>query len=194
VGGLKTDLLRDASAECFMPLAIGGGIKTIQDVQAALNAGADKVVVNSAALVRPDLIDETSSRYGCQCIVVSIDARRVGEGHEVFGDGGRTATGKTPDAWAKEAERRGAGEILLTSIDRDGTMEGYDIELIRRVTSTVRIPVIACGGAGKPDDFVHAVQDGGASAVAAASIFQFTQITPANVKDFLRANGIDTRV
>jgi cyclase len=193
VSGLKTDLLQDASKECFMPLAIGGGIKTIQDVQTALNAGADKVIVNSAALVRPDIIDEASSRYGCQCVVVSVDARKTGDGYGVFGDGGRSATGKTPEAWAQEAERRGAGEILLTSIDRDGTMDGYDVELIRRVSSAVRIPVIACGGAGTLDHFVQAVKEGGASAVAAASIFQYTQVTPANVKDFLRANGIDTR-
>ncbi|MFH1077791.1 MAG: imidazole glycerol phosphate synthase cyclase subunit [Patescibacteria group bacterium] len=194
VSGLKTELLRDAAKECFMPLAIGGGIRTLVDVQTALNAGADKVIVDSAALARPELIDEASSRYGCQCVVVSIDARKVGDGYEVFGDSGRTATGRTPDAWAAEAERRGAGEILLTSIDRDGTMEGYDIELVSRVTSAVHIPVIACGGAGSLDHFVQAVREGGASAVAAASIFQYTQVTPANVKDFLRANGIDTRI
>src|SRR3989344_1231966 len=168
-----------------MPLCVGGGIRALDDIRLALKIGADKIAVNTAAIKRPEFISEAAKKFGSQCVVVSIDAKRVVGGYEVFADGGRLATGLSAAQWAKEAERRGAGEILLTSIDHDGMMDGYEIELAKSVSEAVKIPVIASGGAGNLDDCLKVVKEGGASALAAASIFQYTQITPLNIKEHL---------
>lgn len=190
--GIDPLILQEITKECFMPLAVGGGVRSIEDVQRLLDLGADKVVVNSGAFARPELIREASSRFGAQCVVLSIDAKRAGETWETYSEGGRLATGRDPVAWAVEAESLGAGEIFLTSIDHDGMMEGYDLDLIRAVAAAVRIPVIASGGAGTPLHCLGAVR-AGASAVCAASVFQYTQLTPRNIKDVLAENGVDTR-
>lgn len=192
--GIKPWLLKEITKECFMPLTIGGGIKTIDDIKSVLKIGADKISINTEALEHPAFIEESARIFGSQCIVVSMDVRRVNGKYEVFGHGGKVASGRSPVEWAKEAEKLGAGEIFLTSIDKDGVMRGYDIELVRQVSGAVHIPVIASGGAGNLDDFVHVVKEGGASAVAAASIFQYTQITPLNIKEYLAKFGVETRV
>ncbi len=192
--GLNVRLLEDCTRECFMPLTIGGGVRSIDDIKVLLKLGADKISLNTEAFLRPALVSEAADMFGRQCVVVSIDVRRTADGREVFIEGGMRPTGRDAADWAKEAERLGAGEILLTSVDHDGMMDGYDIELTKTVSDAVRIPVIASGGASRPEDFLDVIRDGGATAVAAASIFQYTQITPANVKDYLRANAIDTRV
>jgi imidazoleglycerol phosphate synthase cyclase subunit len=177
-GSTALDVLREVAKVCFMPLAFGGRIRTLEDIQARLAAGADKVVINSAALDNPDFVAAAARRYGSQCVVVSIDARRRPDGgYEVCADGGRRATGREPAAWSAEVEGLGAGEIFLNSIDRDGSGEGYDLELVRSVTSTVGIPVIACGGVGSYGDFPAAVRDGGAAAAAAANIFHFFELS-----------------
>lgn len=190
--GIKPWLLEELTKECFMPLTIGGGIKTLEDIRTLLKLGADKVAINTAALERPEFISEAAEKFGNQCIVISIDAKKMNNHYEVFKNGGTAGTGRKPEEWAKEAEKLGAGEILITSIDEDGRMGGYDLDLIKLITEAVKIPVIACGGAGKPEDFVPAVK-AGASAVAAASIFQYTQITPMNIKEYLSKSGIETR-
>lgn len=190
--GIDPLILQEITKECFMPLAVGGGVKTIEDVQRLLDLGADKVVVNSGAIGRPQLIREASARFGAQCVVVSIDVKRVGDRWEVFSEGGRVPTGLDPAAWSKRVEELGAGEIFLTSIDHDGVMEGYATDLIRVVSEVVGIPVIASGGAGKEAHCLAAIQ-AGASAVCATSVFQYTQVTPRNIKDFLAHNGVDTR-
>lgn len=192
--GIKPALLREITKECFMPLTMGGGVKTLEDIRLLLRLGADKVSVNTAAVKDPALIGRAAAEFGSQCIVVSIDAKRQAHGYEVMIAQGQTPTGRLPRVWAKEAERRGAGELLLTSIDHDGCMDGYDIELTSSVSSAVSIPVIACGGAGRPADFLAAIKEGKASAAAAASIFQYTEITPSFVKRHLAKNGIETRI
>lgn len=192
-GGLKPWLLREITKECFMPLAIGGGIRSLEDIRSVLKIGADKIVINTAALKKPEFISEAAKKFGAQCVVVSIDAKRVGGGYKVFADGGKFATGLEAVEWAREAERRGAGEILLTSIDRDGMMDGYEIELVKSISGGVKIPVIASGGAGNLDDCLLVIKEGGASALAAASIFQYTQITPMNIKEHLAKFGVETR-
>ena len=157
--------------ECFMPVAYGGGLNKMEDVKRIFRMGIEKVVINSYAFERPEFVTEVSDRFGAQAVVVSIDAKRKpGAGHEVYVRGGRTPTGEDPAAFAKRMEEAGAGEIFLNSIDQDGTMEGYDVDLIRAVTGTVQIPVIACGGAGRTTHFGAAVKEGGASAVAAGSM------------------------
>jgi len=186
--------IAEFSAECFVPLTIGGGIRTLEHITKLLNAGADKVSINSAAYENPALITEAAHRFGSQCVVASLDVRQVAKGlHECFSHSGTRATGKTPAAWAKSVEALGAGEILLTSIERDGSMQGYDLRLITEVTGAVKIPVIASGGAGNPGHLIDAVQVGRASAVAAASMFHFTQQTPLEVKQHLAARGIPIR-
>jgi len=192
--GLKPWLITQLTKECFMPLTIGGGIKTLKDIRTALKLGADKVTINTAAAQNPEFLNEASSRFGRQCIVASIDVKKVAERFEVYSNNGKRQTGKSVKEWAKEVEHRGAGEIFLTSIDRDGTMQGYDIELVKIVTRSVSIPVIASGGAGKLNHFVKVIKQGGASAVAAASIFQYTDITPNKVKDYLAKFNIGVRV
>jgi cyclase len=181
--------------ECFMPLTVGGGIRTVDDVRKLLQVGADKVAINSAAVQNPGLIREIAQLFGSQCAVVSIDARRMPDGrHVVFTHAGSQDTGLDPVAWARQAEQMGAGELLLTSVERDGTMTGYDIELIRSVCRAVAIPVIASGGAGSYEHMSQALIDGGASAVAAASIFHFTQQTPLEAKRYLRERHIAVRL
>lgn len=182
------------AAECFVPLTVGGGIRTVEHIRDLLRAGADKVSINSAAYADPDLIRTAATRFGSQCIVASIDARRLPDGRLVCcSHSGSRPQDRDPVAWARDLEAWGAGEILITSVDRDGTQAGYDLDLVRGITAAVRIPVIASGGAGSADDMLAAIQQGGATAVAAASIFHFTQQTPRGVKAHLAAHGIPVR-
>jgi len=194
-GSKALDVLREVAKVCFMPLAFGGRIRTLEDIRERLAAGADKVVINTAAWDDPELIQAASRKFGAQCIVVSIDAKRKpAGGYEAWVDSARRATGMDAAAWAKEAERRGAGEIFLNSIDRDGSAEGYDLELVRSVTQAVKIPVIACGGVGSYQDFPAAVRDGGAAAAAAANIFHFFELSyPMATKACLEA-GLPMRL
>ena len=186
--------LAEFSAECFVPLTVGGGIRNAEQIRELLKAGADKVCINTAAYEDSEFIAKAVERFGTQCIVASIDARRMPDGtHRCFSGSGTRDTGREAGAWAKKMEENGAGEILITSIDRDGTMEGYDLELVRRVTSSVRIPVIASGGAGSYQHLYEALSVGGASAVAAASIFHFTELTPLGCKDYLAGKGVAVR-
>ena len=181
--------------ECFMPMAVGGGVQTLDDARRLLQVGADKVTVGTAAVETPDIVRQIAGRFGAQCVVVSIDVKRHGDGsREVFIRGGSQPTGKDPAAFAREVAAIGAGEILLQSIDRDGTMAGYDIELIRHVAEAVTIPVIASGGAGSYDHMAEAMIEGRASAVAAASMFHFTQQTPLEAKQHLARRGIPVRL
>ncbi len=192
---INTEIVRDIADELFVPFACGGGIRSVEHMLAILNAGAEKVVINTAAAGNPGLIREGAERFGSQCIVVSIDAKKnAGGTYEVFTHNGTVATGREASAWAKEAERLGAGEILINSIDHDGVMKGYNLELIRKVADTVKIPVIAAGGAGKIQDCVEAVREGHASAVAAASLYHYTRVTPKMVKEAMREAGIPVRL
>lgn len=191
---LELELINDYAKECFVPFTVGGGINKIEDIQALLSNGADKVCINSAAYVHPELISQVADRHGIQCVVASIDVRKDLDGNwRCFSHSGGQETGKYVVQWAKELEERGAGEILLTSIDRDGSYRGYDLDLIAAVTGAVKIPVIASGGAGNYEHMVEAVRDAGASAVAAASIFHFTEMTPAGAKEALREAGLAVR-
>ena len=190
------ELARRTADDVFIPFTIGGGIKSVDEAQAVLDAGADKVSVNSAAVRRPELISELADVFGAQAVVLAIDARRRtdrGEGYEVFVSGGRTPTGIDAVAWAREGAERGAGEILLTSMDRDGTEDGYELELTRAVADAVDIPVIASGGAGNLDHLVDAVEKGGADAVLCASIFHYGQYTVGQAKAAMSAAGIPVR-
>ncbi len=181
--------------ECFMPMTVGGGVRTLDDVRRLLLVGADKVAINTAAVETPDLIRQVAERFGSQCVVVSIDYRRHADGrYEVYTHCGTRATGLDPVTLARNVESLGAGEILLTSIDRDGTMEGYDIEATRRVARAVSIPLIASGGAGNYDDMAEVLREGEASDVAAASIFHFTQHTPLEAKRYLAQQGFAVRL
>jgi len=189
------ELIDDFADECFMPLTVGGGIKTVDDVMLLLKSGADKVAVNSQAVNSPDIIRDAAKSFGSQCIVVSIDAKRKpGNQFEVCIQNGTRATGIDPEEFARKMEDFGAGEILLTSIDQDGTMLGYDLELIRNVTRAVSIPVIASGGAGPFPNMLEALTEGKASALAAASIFHFTEATPMGIKKYLAERGIRVRL
>jgi cyclase len=197
------DVVERTASAAFMPLTVGGGIRALEDIRALLNAGADKTSINTSAVERPELIDEASDRFGGQCIVVAIDARRVSHPQsairnpqlawEVYTHGGRTPTGKDAVAWAREAERRGAGEILLTSMDRDGTRQGYDLELTQAIAQAVRIPVIASGGAGSPEHFRDALTIGGADAALAASLFHFGELSIHEVKRYLATHHVTVR-
>jgi cyclase len=179
----------------FIPLTVGGGIRTIEDFRMILSAGADKISVNSAALKRPELINEAAEKFGNQCVVVAIDAkRRDSSGFDVYLNGGRVNTGKDAVEWAVEAERRGAGEILLTSMDCDGTKAGYDIELTRAISDAVSIPVIASGGAGTKEHFAQALTDGGAEAALAASLFHYRELDILDLKHYLDDKGIPVRI
>lgn len=184
--------VRSFAPYCFIPLTVGGGITSSEEIVGMLRAGADKVSINSAALENPNLIAEAARHFGSQCVVVSIDVRRDGDKSFCVGHSGTRATAKTPGDWAAEAVERGAGEILLTSIDRDGTMTGYDLELIAEVAGRVSVPLIASGGAGNYQHMIEAVH-AGASAVAAASMFHFTQQTPAEAKKALAQAGVPVR-
>lgn len=189
------DLVGRVGKEVFMPMTVGGGIRTAADVRRMLNAGADKVSINTAAILNPDIIDEAASFYGCQCIVVAIDARRNQQGGwTVYTHGGRESTELDAVDWAREVVRRGAGEILLTSMDADGTKDGYDLELTRAVAEAVAVPVIASGGAGTLEHLAEALTAGKADAVLAASIFHFGTFTIRETKDYLRSKGIEVRV
>ena len=189
------ELVDDFADECFMPLTVGGGIRHIEDVRRLLAVGADKISISSSAVFNPDLISEIAKEFGAQCIVISIDVKTNLRGeYEVYSHSGTNPTGKDPINFAKLVERKGAGEILLNSIDRDGTMEGYNLNLIRNISDSVSIPVIASGGAGNYEDMRKAIQEANASAVAAASIFHFTQQTPIEAKKYLKSNRIDVRI
>ena len=188
------DVVERTAARCFMPLTVGGGIRAVEDMKAMLRAGADKVSVNTAAIQNPSLVDAGANTFGCQCIVVAIDARSNKNGTwQVYTHGGRNRTELDAVEWAKEVCRRGAGEILLTSMDADGTKAGYDLELTRAVSEAVTIPVIASGGAGTLDHMVSVLSEGKADAVLAASIFHFGEYTVRGVKDFLATHGVPVR-
>jgi cyclase len=211
------DVVAKTAAVAFMPLTVGGGVRSVEDIRMLLTAGADKVSMNTSAVEQPSLIRDGAERFGSQCIVVAIDAKRVMSGEwsvtsegrsaptrhssldthhsrwEVYTHGGRTPTGKDAVAWAQEAERLGAGEVLVTSMDRDGTKSGYDLELTKAMADAVTIPVIASGGAGAPHHFAEALTVGGADAALAASLFHFGELTVGQVKEFLATQGIVVR-
>lgn len=187
------DVARRTAEQVFIPLTVGGGVRTINDVRKLLRSGADKVAVNTAAVERPELISEGAEQFGVQCMVCAIDAKRGGDDWEVYTHGGRNPTGLDAIGWAARAEELGAGEILLTSMDRDGTKRGYEIDLLKAVGEVVNIPVIASGGAGKLDHFSEAIDQGRADAVLAASLFHFGELRIAEVKDHLRLKGIPAR-
>lgn len=196
VKGLSEPLgILDAVAKtCFMPLTWGGRIRTVDDMRERFSRGADKIAINTAAFLTPELISQAAKTFGNQAVVVSIDALRGPDGRaEVFVDGGRTATGRAPEDWAREAEQRGAGEVLLQSIDRDGMGQGYDVDLIRAVAAAVRIPVIACSGVGRFEDYAAGIK-AGASAVAAANIWHFKELTDRQGKRALARAGVDVRM
>jgi len=186
--------VNDFADDCFMPLTVGGGVTHVDHVGRLLEAGADKVAMNTAAVDDPALVTRVADKYGAQCAIVSIDFKRHPDGRlEVVTNSGRNPRGLDPAAFAREMEERGAGEILLTSVDLDGTFKGYDIEAVRAVSDAVTIPVIASGGAGNYEHMLQAIREGGATAVAAASIFHFTEQTPAEARAHLRRAGIPTR-
>ncbi len=188
-------VIEAVAAQVFIPLTVGGGVRAVEDVRRLLNAGADKISINTAGVQNPQLIADASARYGAQCIVCAIDAKaRAGGGWEVFTHGGRKATGRDAVEWAREAERLGAGEILLTSMDRDGTREGFDVGLTRAVCDAVDIPVIASGGVGNLQHLADGVTEGGADAVLAASIFHFGEFTVGEAKRYLAERGIPVRL
>lgn len=192
--GTIIDVVRRTAEVCFMPLTVGGGVRTAEDARALLLAGADKVAVNSAAVTRPEVVSEIAERFGSQCVVASVDARRVAPGHwEVFTHGGRKPTGIDAVEHALNLARLGAGELLLTSMDRDGTRDGYDLDLIRTIADQVTVPVVASGGVGGLDHLVAGIRDGHASAVLAASIFHFGEASIADAHAALAAAGIPVR-
>jgi len=190
------DLARRTADDVFIPFTIGGGVRSVEDAQAVLDAGSDKVSVNSAAVQRPELIGELAEVFGAQCVVLAVDARarEGGDGWEVFVNGGRTPVGLDAVEWIRRGAELGAGEILLTSMDRDGTEDGYELALTRAASNAVDVPVIASGGAGKLDHLVEAVEQGGADAVLCASIFHYGQYTVREAKERMRAAGIPVRL
>ena len=189
------DVIRKTAGQVFMPLTVGGGISSVEDIRNALLAGADKTSLNSAAVKNPQLIADGARMFGNQCIVLAIDARRVGENKwKVYVAGGRKPTGIDAIEWAKQGVALGAGEILLTSMDADGTKNGYDIPLTKAISSVVNVPVIASGGAGKLEDFYEVLTEGGADAVLAASVFHYKTFTIKQVKEYLRSRGIEVRL
>jgi imidazole glycerol-phosphate synthase subunit HisF len=191
--GATLAVVRAVAAELTIPFAVGGGVKTVDDVNALLRAGCDKVSLNSAALRRPELISSAAQIFGNQCIVIAIDARASGDSFEVVVDGGRTPTGRDAIEWAREAERLGAGELLVTSIDRDGTRSGFDLALLRAMRDAVDLPVIASGGAGSIADFVDVFARADADAALAASLFHYGELEIGALKDGLAAHGISVR-
>lgn len=188
------DVVARTAEQVFMPLTVGGGISKLQDIRNLLNAGADKVSINTAAVHRPDFVREAAEMFGSQCIVVAIDAKRVNSHWEVFTHGGRNPTGLDACEWAHRMEHYGAGEILLTSMDRDGTKSGYDVELTRAITDLVAVPVIASGGVGSLEHIYEGLKQGGASAALAASIFHYHEYSIAECKQYLQARGIPVRL
>jgi len=191
--GTMVDVVSRTAEQVFIPLTVGGGVRTVEDARHLLRVGADKVSVNSAAVARPDLIDELSDTFGAQCVVVGVDVRRSGPIFEVYVNGGRQATGLDAIAWSAECEDRGAGEIVLNSMDRDGTRNGFDIELTRLVVDAVGVPVVASGGVGCLDHLVEGALAGRADAVLAASIFHFGEATVAEAKAVMTAAGVVVR-
>jgi cyclase len=193
--GILLEVVRRVAEVLSIPFTVGGGVRDVEDFRALLRAGADKVSINTAAVQHPERITEAARRFGSQCVVVAIDAKRIGPDRwEVYIHGGRTPTGLDAVAWAREAERRGAGEILLTSIDADGTREGYDLALTRAVAEAVGIPVIASGGAGAPEHFYRVFTEGKADAALAASLFHFRELRIADLKRYLAERGIPVRL
>lgn len=188
------DMVRKVAEKVFIPFTVGGGIRTVEDFRAILREGADKVSVNSAAINRPELISEAALKFGSQCVVVAIDARRTGDSFHVYKNGGRVDTGLDAVEWAMRAEKLGAGEILLTSMDCDGTKAGYDIELTSTIAKSLGIPVIASGGAGTAEDFYAALTEGKADAALAASLFHYRELEIREVKEYLRSRGISVRL
>jgi cyclase len=184
-------IISEVTEECFMPLTVGGGIKSVEDIRKLLKIGADKTAINSGAVNNPQLITDGAKKFGSQCIVVGIDVKKVNGNHKVFINGGTTETKLDPIEWAKKVEELGAGEILIQSIDRDGTMDGYDLKLIKDVCDAVNVPVIALGGAGKLKDFLECIEI--SSAVSAASIFHFTDQSPIKAKVFMRDRKVNMR-
>ena len=191
--GILLDSVGKVAERCFMPLTVGGGVRSVDDVRALLLAGADKVAINTAAVRRPELINEAAAQFGAQCVVVAIDAKAVGDSWEIFTHGGRDATGVNAVEFAKDVVARGAGEILLTSMDRDGVKTGYDLALTRSIAESVNVPVIASGGAGNAQHLVDAVKKGRASAVLAASIFHFGEVSIEDAKAAMAAAGVAVR-
>jgi len=197
---LILSVIESVASQVFIPLTVGGGVRKVEDVRRLLNAGADKVSINTSAVENPQLVKDASGRYGAQCIVVAIDAKKKADGSvstprwEVYTHGGRNATGLDAVAWARRMQELGAGEILLTSMDRDGTREGFDLGLTRAVSDAVDIPVIASGGVGSLDDMADGVLKGGADAVLAASIFHFGQHTVREAKEVMAGRGIEVRL
>ena len=188
------DIIERTANECLVPLTVGGGIRGVDDMKNFLSVGADKVSVNSSAIKEPKIITEGAMKFGNQCIVVAIDAKKIKNSWKVFINGGRVETGIDAIQWAKKVEKLGAGEILLTSMDRDGTKKGFDLELTKKISSSVGIPVIASGGIGKIDHFVEGVIKGGASALLAASVFHFGEFGISEVKKHLISKGINVRM
>lgn len=188
------DTVSRAAEQVFMPLTVGGGVRTIDDIRDLLKAGADKVSINTAAVQHPEFVKQAAERFGTQCIVVAIDAKQVGDSWEVFTHGGRNATGINVLKWARKMEAYGAGEVLLTSMDRDGTKAGYDLPLTRAVSEAVNLPVIASGGAGNLEHLYEGLTQGKADAVLAASIFHYREYTIRQAKEYLQARGISTRL
>jgi len=188
------DVVRKVAKVVFMPLTVGGGIKSTQDIRDLLNAGCDKVSINTSAVNNPELIARASDRFGSQCIVVAIDAKKKGKGWEVFIHGGRTPTGLDSVSWAKKAVKLGAGEILLTSMDKDGTKDGYDIELTKKISEAVSVPVIASGGCGELGHFYKVLTEGKADAALAASVFHYREFSVRQVKEYLKKKKVPVRV
>ena len=189
------DIVRKTAKECFVPLTVGGGVRTIQNITDLLLAGADKVSINTAAVKNVEFVKEASKKFGTQCMVVAVDAKQTSKGKwEIFTHGGRENTGIDAINFSKQAEENGAGEILLTSMDKDGTKCGYDLELLNKITSSVNIPVIASGGAGKLEHLYEAIQTGGASAVLAASIFHYGEFTIKETKEYLKSKNVPIRL
>lgn len=190
---IKAKLVRDVAECVFIPFTVGGGIRTVDDFKMILREGADKVAVNSAAIMNPELISEAAYKFGSQCVVVAIDAKRTGGSWHIFKNGGRVDMGIDAIEWAQRAAELGAGEILLTSMDCDGTKAGYDIELTKRISETVNIPVIASGGAGTMEHFYDALTVGGADAALAASLFHFREMEISDLKEYLSSKGVQVR-
>ncbi|PTR14848.1 MULTISPECIES: imidazole glycerol phosphate synthase subunit HisF [unclassified Nitrosospira] len=187
-------IIEEVAAQVFIPLTVGGGVRKVEDVRRLLNAGADKVSINTSAVLNPELVRDAADRYGSQCIVVAIDVKRVENRWEVFTHGGRNATGLDAIEWAKKMQALGAGEILLTSMDRDGTRNGFDLTLIRTVSDTVDVPVVASGGVGNLQHLVDGVIEGHADAVLAASIFHYGEYTVRQAKEYMAQHGIEVRL